>query len=182
MKLKKTSIPEVLVLEPKIFGDDRGFFLERWNRDLFETIGLKLQFAQISHSSSGAGILRGLHYQEPKGQGKLVWVIRGRVFDVAADIRIGSATFAKHVSIELSEDNLQALWIPPGFAHGFAVLSERADLMYAITDNTYNPACDRGIRWNDPDLAIDWPLDAPRLSEKDAKAPLLCESPKLPTV
>ena len=181
MKAAKTSLSGVLVFEPTVFSDERGFFIERWNRERFDEMGLNLDFAQINHSSSDEGILRGLHYQQPKGQGKLVWAVRGKVFDVVVDIRRGSPTFGQHITVELSEHNFQAIWIPSGFAHGFAVLSKRADLMYVTTDHTYDVTFDRAIRWNDPDLAIDWPLDTPVLSDKDAAAPLLRDSLDLPT-
>ena len=168
MKITSTEIPDVLLIEPRVFGDARGFFFESFNRQGFrEATGLDLDFVQDNHSRSGKGVLRGLHYQIEQPQGKLVRVVRGAVFDVAVDIRQGSATFGRWVGTELSEDNHRQLWIPPGFAHGFMVLSDSADFLYKTTDY-YAPAHERCIAWNDPDIGINWPADViPQLSAKD---------------
>lgn len=171
MKIIPTAIPEVLVLEPKVFGDARGFFFESFNQRAFdEATGTAHQFVQDNHSRSSQGVLRGLHYQVQQPQGKLVRVARGSVFDVAVDIRRGSATFGRWVGVELSEDNQRQLWVPPGFAHGFLVLSASADFLYKTTDY-YAPAHERCIAWNDTTLAIDWPLAGaqPQVSAKDAQ-------------
>ena len=180
MKVTPTAIADVLIIEPKVFGDARGFFYESFNQKAFnEATGTDHQFVQDNHSRSSKGVLRGLHYQIQQPQGKLVRVVRGAVFDVAVDIRKGSATFGKWVGIELSEDNRRQLWIPPGFAHGFLVTSESADFLYKTT-NYYAPENERCIRWNDPDLAIDWPSNmSPLLSSRDRNAPfqLCCEFP-----
>lgn len=158
MKAIPTAIPEVLILEPKVFGDARGFFYESFNQRVFnEATGLAHTFVQDNHSRSARGVLRGLHYQFNQPQGKLVRVVRGCVFDVAVDLRKYSPTFAKWVGVELSEDNYRQLWVPAGFAHGFLVLSESADLLYKTTDY-YAPEHERCIMWNDHDIAIDWPL------------------------
>lgn len=168
MKVTPTTIPDVLLIEPRVFGDARGFFFESFNRQGFrDATGLDLDFVQDNHSRSGKGVLRGLHYQIEQPQGKLVRVVRGAVFDVAVDIRQGSATFGQWVGTELSEDNHRQLWIPPGFAHGFMVLSDSADFLYKTTDY-YAPAHERCIAWNDPDIGIDWPAGlTPQLSAKD---------------
>lgn len=168
MKITPTEIPDVLLIEPRVFGDARGFFFESFNRQGFrEATGLDLDFVQDNHSRSSKGVLRGLHYQIEQPQGKLVRVVRGAVFDVAVDIRRGSATFGQWVGTELSEDNHRQLWIPPGFAHGFMVLSDNADFLYKTTDY-YAPAHERCIAWNDPDIGINWPADVPpQLSAKD---------------
>lgn len=173
MKVTPTTIPDVLLIEPKVFGDARGFFFESFNRQGFrEATGLDLDFVQDNHSRSSKGVLRGLHYQIEQPQGKLVRVLRGAVFDVAVDIRQGSATFGQSVGITLSEENKRQMWIPPGLAHGFFVLSDSADVLYKTTDY-YAPVHERCIRWDDPALAIPWPLEGqvPLVSEKDAKAP-----------
>ncbi|MDP3423880.1 MAG: dTDP-4-dehydrorhamnose 3,5-epimerase [Burkholderiaceae bacterium] len=165
-----TAIPDVLVLTPKVFGDSRGFFFESFNQqDFRQATGLDVNFVQDNHSRSTQGVLRGLHYQlPPHAQGKLVRCASGAVFDVAVDIRKSSPTFGKWVGVELSEDNHQQLWIPPGFAHGFLTLTETADFLYKTTDY-YARECERCIVWSDPDLAIDWPNMgiAPLLSDKD---------------
>ena len=174
MKVTPTAIPDVLIIEPKVFGDARGFFYESFNDRAFdEAVGRHVEFVQDNHSRSSKGVLRGLHYQIQQPQGKLVRVARGAVFDVAVDIRKSSPTFGKWVGVELSEDNHRQLWVPPGFAHGFLVLSETADFLYKTTDY-YAPAHERCIAWDDPDVGIDWPLEeaginAPILSEKDRK-------------
>jgi dTDP-4-dehydrorhamnose 3,5-epimerase len=169
MKVTPTAIPEVLLIEPRVFGDARGFFFESFNQRAFqEASGLNLEFVQDNHSRSSQGVLRGLHYQIEQPQGKLVRVVRGRVFDVAVDLRRSAATFGRWVGMELSEDEHRQLWIPPGFAHGFMVLSESADFLYKTTDY-YAPEHERCVAWNDPQLGIDWPvIVAPRLSAKDA--------------
>ena len=170
MKITPLAIPDVLLIEPRVFGDERGFFYESFNQQRFnEVTGLDLQFVQDNHSKSAKNVLRGLHYQlPPKAQGKLVRVVAGEVFDVAVDIRKNSPTFGRWVGEILSADNKRQLWIPPGLAHGFLVLSESAEFLYKTTDY-YAPEFERGILWNDPDLAIEWPIDgAPLLSGKDA--------------
>lgn len=158
MKAIPTAIPEVLILEPKVFGDARGFFFESFNQKAFnEATGLDLNFVQDNHSRSAKGVLRGLHYQlPPHAQGKLVRVVSGAVFDVAVDIRQGSPTFGRWVGVELSEDNHRQLWIPPGFAHGFLTLSDSAEFLYKTTDY-YAPSHERCIAWNDPAIGIQWP-------------------------
>ena len=169
MNVIRTAIPEVVLIEPKVFGDARGFFFESFNQKAFnEATGTNHQFVQDNHSRSAKGVLRGLHYQIQQPQGKLVRVVRGAVFDVAVDIRKSSPTFGQWVAEELSEDNHRQLWVPPGFAHGFVVLSEMAEFLYKTTDY-YAPQFERCIAWNDPDLAIDWPNMgmAPLLSAKD---------------
>ena len=170
MKVTPTAIPDVLIIEPKVFGDARGFFYESFNQKAFnEATGTDYQFVQDNHSRSTKGVLRGLHYQIQQPQGKLVRVVRGAVFDVAVDIRKSSPTFGKWVGVELSEENHKQLWVPPGFAHGFVALSDVADVIYKTTDY-YASQHERCIAWNDPDLAIRWPLqgETPFLSAKDA--------------
>jgi dTDP-4-dehydrorhamnose 3,5-epimerase len=178
MNIVTTAIPEVLIFEPKVFGDDRGFFFESFNeRQFLEATGRQVTFVQDNHSRSQRGVLRGLHYQLQNPQGKLVRVAHGEVLDIAVDIRRQSATFGQYVSVLLSEENKRQLWIPEGFAHGFVVLSETADFLYKTTDY-YNPAAERAIAWNDPTLAIDWQLGdiAPRLSAKDQQGKSLAEA------
>ena len=176
MKFTPLSIPDVVLIEPKVFGDSRGFFLESFKQDLFnEATGTHYEFIQDNHSRSSKGVLRGLHYQlPPYAQGKLVRVITGAVFDVAVDIRRSSPTFGKWVGAELTAENHKQLWIPPGFAHGFVVLSETADFVYKTTAY-YAPQTDRGVLWNDAEIGIEWPqLDIPfSLSDKDQKQPVL---------
>ena len=169
MKATPTRIPDVLLIEPKIFGDDRGFFFESFNRRAFhEATGINVDFVQDNHSKSARNVLRGLHYQLAQPQGKLVRVTQGEVFDVAVDIRKGSSTYGQWVGEILSAENKKQLWIPAGLAHGFVVLSETAEFLYKTTDY-YAPQHERCIAWNDPDLAIDWPIDGqPLLSAKDA--------------
>ncbi|MDW5443913.1 dTDP-4-dehydrorhamnose 3,5-epimerase [Polaromonas sp. SM01] len=168
MKVTSTAISDVLIIEPRVFGDPRGFFLESFNqRDFNVATGTNYTFVQDNHSRSAKGVLRGLHYQLELPQGKLVRVVRGTVFDVAVDIRSASPTFGKWVGLELSEHDNRQLWVPPGLAHGFLVLSESADFLYKTTDY-YAPTQERCIAWDDPTLAIDWPLDGhPVLSGKD---------------
>ncbi|MDW8323588.1 MAG: dTDP-4-dehydrorhamnose 3,5-epimerase [Burkholderiales bacterium] len=176
MRVIETRLPGVLILEPKVFGDARGFFLESYNERTFAELGLPTRFVQDNHSRSARGVLRGLHYQIRQPQGKLVQVVRGAVFDVAVDLRRGSPTFGRWEGVELSEHNQRMLWVPPGFAHGFYVLSELADFLYKTTD-FYAPEHERAIRWDDPDLAIAWPLAGePLLSAKDRAAPSLREA------
>ena len=174
MKFTPLAIPEVVLIEPKVFGDSRGFFLESFKQELFnQATGTQHDFIQDNHSRSSKGVLRGLHYQlNPHAQGKLVRVITGAVFDVAVDIRRSSPTFGRWVGAELTAENHHQLWIPPGFAHGFVVLSDTADFVYKTTAY-YAPETDRGILWNDPDIGIEWPqLDIPfSLSDKDQKQP-----------
>lgn len=170
MNATRLAIPDVVLLEPKVFGDERGFFLESFNLARFEAVvGKPVAFVQDNHSRSAKNVLRGLHYQIQQPQGKLVRVVRGKVFDVVVDIRRSSTTFGKWVGIELSEDNHRQLWVPPGFAHGFLVLSDFADFLYKTTDY-YAPQHERCIAWNDPALGIEWPLHQgiPRLSSKDS--------------
>ena len=176
MKAVPLTIPEVVLLEPTVFRDDRGYFFESFNQRVFEeAIGQRAAFVQDNHSLSARGVLRGLHYQlPPHAQGKLVRVTAGAAFDVAVDIRRSSPTFGRWVGAELSADNFRQLWIPPGFAHGFVALADGTQFLYKTTD-VWIKACDRAIRWDDPALAIDWPLPlgAPRVAAKDAAAPLL---------
>lgn len=172
MKVIDTNIPDVKIIKPTIFGDDRGFFMETWNQKKFEDLvtGNPTKFVQDNHSKSKKGILRGLHYQTENTQGKLVRVISGEVFDVAVDIRKDSATFGQWVGVYLSADNKRQLWIPEGFAHGFYVTSDEAEFVYKCTDY-YNPAAEISIAWNDSNIKVDWPLsNEPVLSEKDANA------------
>jgi dTDP-4-dehydrorhamnose 3,5-epimerase len=172
MKLIDTSIADVKIIEPRVFGDPRGFFMETWSEQAFADLGLDLHFVQDNHSRSRQGILRGLHYQIQNPQGKLVRVTQGKVFDVAVDIRRNSPSFGQWFGMELSEDNPQMLWVPPGFAHGFYVMSASVDFLYKCTD-VYAPEYERSLQWDDPTLAITWPLvdgDAPLLSTKDAQA------------
>ncbi|ATG59251.1 MULTISPECIES: dTDP-4-dehydrorhamnose 3,5-epimerase [Pseudoalteromonas] len=174
MKIIDTNIPEIKIIEPKVFGDERGFFLETFQAKKYQAvIGENLTFVQDNHSRSSKGVLRGLHFQKTKPQGKLVRVVTGEVFDVAVDIRKGSPTFGKWEGVLLSGDNKRQFWVPPGFAHGFVVLSDTADFEYKCTD-FYDPNDEGAIKWDDPDIAIDWPFDfEPSLSAKDELAGLL---------
>jgi dTDP-4-dehydrorhamnose 3,5-epimerase len=174
LKVTPTRLPEVLVVEPRVFGDDRGFFMESWNQKrLDEAFGFPVRFVQDNHSRSSRGVLRGLHYQLQQPQGKLVRVVAGRVFDVAVDLRRSSPRLGQWVGVELSSDNRRQLWVPPGFAHGFLVLSDTADFLYNTTDY-YAPEHERALAWDDPHVAIEWPLveagGAPVISPKDAAA------------
>ena len=171
MKIIDTAIPDVKILEPQVFGDERGFFMETWREDGFNTHVCERRFVQDNHSKSRQGILRGLHYQTEQTQGKLVRVVSGEVFDVAVDMRKDSATFGHWVGVLLSAENKRQLWVPEGFAHGFYVTSESAEFVYRCTDY-YNPSAEHSVRWDDPDLAIEWPLvngDQPLLAAKDAQ-------------
>ena len=181
MKVIQTAIPDLLILEPKVFGDARGFFMESFNaRSFQEATGLNVDFVQDNHSRSAKGVLRGLHYQIQLAQGKLVRVVRGSVFDVAVDLRKGSPTFGKWEGVELSEENNRQFWIPPGFAHGFLVTSESADFLYKTTDY-YAPEHERSLAWNDPDVGVEWPLDGePLLSAKDLAGKRLSECETFP--
>lgn len=171
MKLIKTDINDVYIIEPKVFEDKRGFFLETWNKKSFSKLGLEIDFVQDNHSASVKGTLRGLHYQTEHTQGKLVRVTQGEVFDVAVDLRSNSETFGKYVGVLLSAENKKMFWVPPKFAHGFYVVSEKAEFQYKCTD-FYDPNSEQCIAWDDSDLAIDWPIENnvdPIVSEKDAK-------------
>jgi len=179
MKVFGTAIPEVLIVEPKLFGDARGFFLETYQFERYAAAGIGRPFVQDNMSRSAKGVLRGLHLQNPCTQGKLVSAMRGRVLDVAVDVRLGSPTFGRHVAVGLSEDNRRQLWVPRGFAHGFAVLSETADFFYKC-DNLYSPKDEIVVRWDDPAIGIDWGVTEPSLSARDAAAPLLKDVLNLP--
>lgn len=181
MKIHATSLPEVLLLEPRVFGDERGFFFESWNRHVFADLGIDVDFVQDNHSLSSRGILRGMHYQTRNVQGKLVRVIAGEVFDVAVDLRGDSPRFGCWTGTHLSAVNRRMLWIPPGFAHGFYVTSESAEFIYKCSDY-YDPAHEVSLRWDDPQVGIEWPLpdDAPPiLSAKDAAGLSLAQAPRL---
>jgi dTDP-4-dehydrorhamnose 3,5-epimerase len=179
VKITETNLAGVLIVEPRVHGDDRGFFFETYHADRYAEAGLKWPFVQDNYSRSVKGTLRGLHFQHPKAQGKLVQVFAGSVFDVVVDIRRRSPTFGRWLGLELSEENRRQLWIPPGFAHGFCVTSPIADLVYKCTE-FYAPETEHAIAWNDPELKIDWPLSHPLLSAKDAAAPRLSEASVLP--
>ncbi|MFG6449719.1 dTDP-4-dehydrorhamnose 3,5-epimerase [Roseateles sp. BYS180W] len=182
MQVTPTRLPEVMIIEPRVFGDARGFFMESWNQQAFNAAtGNTLPFVQDNHSRSARGVLRGLHFQlPPHAQGKLVRCTAGRVFDVAVDMRASSPRFGQWVGVELSGENHRQLWIPPGFAHGFLVLSASADFLYKTTDY-YAPQAEGSVRWDDPSIGIEWPLAdigglAPQLAGKDAAAPLLAQA------
>lgn len=177
MKVTPTRLPEVLLIEPNAFGDDRGFFIESWNARSFAEAGIEASFVQDNHSRSARGVLRGLHYQIEQAQGKLVRVVAGSVYDVAVDIRRSSSRFGQWVGVELSARNRQMLWVPPGFAHGFVALEDGTDFLYKCTD-FYAPQHERSILWSDPAIGIDWPIGdmQPTLSGKDEGAPLLAEA------
>lgn len=172
MKVIETVLPGVLIIEPKVFGDQRGFFIETFHVERYREAGIDLPFVQDNHSRSPRGVLRGLHFQRTRPQGKLVSVSRGAVYDVAVDISPESPTCGRFVGVELSDDNHRQLWIPPGYAHGFCVLSEVADFQYKCTD-LYFPEDEGGLIWNDPDVNIPWPIEMPRLSAKDEINPTL---------
>jgi dTDP-4-dehydrorhamnose 3,5-epimerase len=178
VKIQETSLPGVLLIEPAVFGDNRGYFQETWNRQKFEAQGLHLDFVQDNLSFSGRGILRGLHFQNPNTQGKLVQALVGEVFDVAVDIRRGSPNFGQWFGARLSAGNHRMMYVPEGFAHGFCVLSETALFAYKCTDS-YNPKAEFSLRWDDPDIGIAWPLgDVPTLSAKDQNAVSLKDFPQ----
>ncbi|OGI22298.1 MAG: dTDP-4-dehydrorhamnose 3,5-epimerase [Candidatus Moranbacteria bacterium RIFCSPHIGHO2_01_FULL_55_24] len=178
MQVKKTDIDGLLIIEPDVFEDDRGFFLESYNASRYREAGIGAVFVQDNLSQSKKGVLRGLHYQAPPfSQGKLIQVLRGSVLDVAVDIRFGAPTFGKHVAVELSAENKKQLWIPEGFAHGFLTLEDDTLFSYKCT-NTYSKEHDRGVRWNDPSLAIEWGVENPSVSEKDAVQPLFSDIPE----
>jgi dTDP-4-dehydrorhamnose 3,5-epimerase len=182
MKVLPTAVEGVLLIEPQVFGDARGFFMETFHLAKFAEAGIDLPFVQDNHSRSSKGVLRGLHYQLPNTQGKLVRVVKGAVWDVAVDMRRSSPTFGKWFGAELSEENRRMLWAPPGVAHGFLTLSESADFVYKCTD-LYSPADEKALRWDDPTVAIDWPLEpgqVPAVSGKDAAAPYLAEAVLFP--
>ena len=175
MNIVQTKLADCVIIEPKVFGDERGFFLETFQATRYaETAGISLPFVQDNHSRSSKGVLRGLHFQKTKPQGKLVRVVRGEVYDVAVDIRAGSATYGQWEAVILSEENKKQFWVPPGFAHGFVVMSDTADFEYKCTDY-YDPSDEGSLLWNDPDLGIPWPVASPTLSEKDAQAPVLAD-------
>ena len=176
MKVIETELEGIKIFEPTVFSDSRGCFFEAWRRKDYEATGLTLNFVQDNVSVSKKNVLRGLHYQYPHSQGKLVQVLVGKVFDIAVDIRVESPTFRKWVSVELSERNHRQLYIPPGFAHGFCVVSDKAIFFYKCIDY-YDFALEGGVAWNDPDLNISWPVDNPELSEKDSKFPKLADIP-----
>ncbi|RAO76966.1 dTDP-4-dehydrorhamnose 3,5-epimerase [Dyella jiangningensis] len=177
MKVIETTLPSAMVIEPQVFGDSRGFFYESYNQAKFHEAGITGALVQSNVSRSAKGVLRGLHYQWPNPQGKLVSVLEGEVFDVAVDIRRGSPTFGRWEGVVLTAENHRHFWIPEGFAHGFCVLSEFATFAYQCTA-LYDPIADAGVRWNDPDIAVDWPISHPLLSGKDEKALLLKEVPQ----
>jgi dTDP-4-dehydrorhamnose 3,5-epimerase len=179
MNIRETSLPGVLLVEPKVFGDSRGFFVELFHARRYAEGGIPGPFVQDNYSRSVKGTLRGLHFQEPQAQGKLVQVIAGAVYDVAVDIRQGSPSFGRWFATELDADGARQLYVPPGFAHGFCVLTDTADFMYKCTA-TYAPEHERGVAWNDPDIGIPWPVERPMLSAKDAAAPRLKDAPHLP--
>jgi dTDP-4-dehydrorhamnose 3,5-epimerase len=173
VKITQTELPGVVIIEPKVFGDERGFFLETFQAERYSSLaGISSRFVQDNHSRSRRGVLRGLHAQKQQPQGKLVRAARGEIFDVAADIDPRSATFGRWVGVTLSDTNHRQLWIPPGYAHGFVVLSEIADFEYKCTDY-YHPESETGVIWNDPDLGIAWPIENPQLSDKDKRLPTL---------
>jgi dTDP-4-dehydrorhamnose 3,5-epimerase len=177
MNVIVTKLADAVIIEPKVFGDSRGFFKETWSRLRYEEAGITLDFVQDNVSMSQKGVLRGLHFQHPHGQGKLVQVLRGEVFDVAVDIRVGSPTFGQWEGVMLSEENHRQFWVPPGFAHGFCVLSDLALFSYKCTD-FYNASAEGGVIWNDPDIGIDWPIRDPQLSDKDTRFTRLSDIPK----
>ncbi len=179
MNVIETSIPGVLIIEPKVYRDARGYFFESFRKERYRALGIPTAFAQDNCSWSCRGTLRGLHFQEPQAQGKLVQIHSGSIFDVVVDLRANSPHFGTWVATQLSDQNFRQLWVPEGFAHGFCVTSDHALVTYKCTE-PYAPDCDRAIAWNDPDLAIDWPINEPLLSPKDAAAPLLKDAAVLP--
>ena len=174
MKITETKLPEVLIIEPKVFGDSRGFFKETFQAERYREAGIRYTFVQDNYSRSQKGVLRGLHFQITKPQGKLVYCPKGAIFDVVVDIDPESSTYGQYVGIELSEENHKQLWVPPGYAHGFCVLSETADFQYKCTDY-YDPSDEGGIIWNDREITIEWPITNPALSSKDWNLPTLAE-------
>lgn len=176
MNVVATDIPDLLILEPEVFGDDRGFFLESWNQRVFAELGLNQSFVQDNHSRSARGVLRGLHFQQPNPQGKLVRVVSGRVWDVAVDLRRSSPTFGKWAGVELSAANKKLFWVPAGFAHGFVSLEDGTDFLYKCTA-FYDPQCEHSLAWDDPTVGIEWPLEGiePQLSAKDKAGKPLSE-------
>lgn len=180
MKVTETALPGVLLLEPAVFGDERGFFLETWNAARYHKAGVPVGFVQANHAHSRRGVLRGLHYQLERPQAKLVFALSGEIFDVAVDVRRGSKTFGRWVGAALSAENHRQLFVPAGFAHGYGVLSESADVSYLCSD-IYWPAGDRGVRWDDPAIGIAWPAGEWLLSAKDRALPLLAHARDLPT-
>ena len=176
MNVVETDIPDLLILEPEVFGDDRGFFLESWNQRVFAELGLNQSFVQDNHSRSARGVLRGLHFQQPNPQGKLVRVVSGRVWDVAVDLRRSSPTFGKWAGVELSAANKKLFWVPAGFAHGFVSLEDGTDFLYKCTA-FYDPQCEHSLAWDDPTVGIEWPLEGiePQLSAKDKAGKPLSE-------
>jgi dTDP-4-dehydrorhamnose 3,5-epimerase len=181
MQTRQTDLPGVIVFEPRVFADPRGFLTETYNEARYRALGLDAAFVQDNHSRSLKGVVRGLHYQEPKAQGKLIQVLRGRIFDVAVDIRRGSPHFGKWVGVELTDDNHWQMWVPAGFAHGFMALSDVADVLYKCTA-PYAPDCEHTVHWRDPEIGIAWPDagTAPIVSARDASAPLLARAKILP--
>ena len=177
MEIIETNLPGAIITQPKVFGDARGFFFETWNQQRYAGAGLPDAFVQDNLSFSRRGVLRGLHFQNPNAQGKLVYVLQGEVFDVAVDIRLGSPTFGQSVSVVLTAENKRQFYIPPGFAHGFCVTSETALFAYKCSD-IYNPKAEGSVLWNDPDLGIDWPVTDPELSAKDAEGIRLADYPR----
>lgn len=179
MKVITTRLPGVLIIEPTVYRDDRGFFTETFHIERYQEVGISLPFVQENHSRSRYGVLRGLHQQRTRPQGKLVRLSRGAAFDVAVDLNPNSATYKHYVGVELSDENHRQLWIPPGYAHGFCALSDVADVQYSCTD-VYCPDDEEGVRWDDPDLAIPWPIQQPILSAKDLALPTLQERMHVP--
>jgi len=179
MNVIQTSIPGVVIIEPKLFGDHRGFFLETFQAERYASHGIRGPFVQDNLSRSARGVVRGLHLQNPRPQGKLVMVLRGRVLDVVVDVRLGSPTFGHHVAAEINDENRRQIWVPRGLAHGFAVLSESADFFYKC-DDFYRPSDEIVVRWNDPAIGISWGIESPVLSARDAAAPLLVNVKGLP--
>jgi dTDP-4-dehydrorhamnose 3,5-epimerase len=176
LRIEDTPLPGAKLITPAVFGDERGFFMETWNAERYSELGLDVRFLQTNLSRSAQGVLRGLHFQQPEPQGKLVWVLEGEVFDVAVDIRRGSPTFGQWHGVMLSADNRQQFYVPEGFAHGFCVTSPSALFAYACT-RVYRPQFDAGIAWNDPGIGVDWPINKPSLSAKDQQAPRLADLP-----
>ena len=179
MQVLQTTFPDVVIIEPDVYRDDRGLFLEQWRRSRYCTVGIDHEFVQDNLSRSSKGTIRGLHYQEPNAQGKLVTVLRGAAFDVAVDIRVGSPTFKHWFAINLDEENRRQIWIPPGFAHGFCALADPTDIFYKTTA-VYSASDEHAIKFDDPDIGIEWPVSAPILSTRDIDAPLLADAPSLP--